>query len=78
MENETVKLIRYYLRMSQPDFAEHIGVTYSTVAEVEAGRRKVTDGLCAKIALKFDPTDEGFQAFVKRNRELKAVLKRKN
>lgn len=74
MNNETIKLIRRYLKMNQYKFAEYIEVTYSTLAEIEAGSRRVTDNVISKIARKFDVSEPDFQEFVKRNHELKKFI----
>lgn len=66
MRNELVKEIRYYLGMTQHEFAEWLGVNYSTIAAVETNYRNVSDKLAAKIALKFDVTDPEFLAYRER------------
>lgn len=75
MNNEIIKLIRLYLQMTQHEFCEYLGVNYSTIAGIEAGSKRVTDNVIGKIAHKFDVTDEDFQAFVTRNRELKKFIR---
>lgn len=66
MKNELIKDIRHYLGMTQHEFAEWLGVHYSTIALTEANYRNVSDKLAAKIALKFDVTDAEFLAFRER------------
>lgn len=66
MKNELIKEIRYYLGMTQEEFARWLGVHPSTIALAEAKHRNVSDSLAAKIALKFDVTDPKFLAYRKR------------
>ncbi|MEI3596745.1 MULTISPECIES: helix-turn-helix domain-containing protein [unclassified Oceanobacillus] len=73
MNKETVKLIRWYLKMTQEQFSEHIGVTYSTLAEIESGNRRVSGNVEGKIAHAFNPNDPGFIEFVERHQALKKL-----
>lgn len=73
MNPETVKLIRWYLKMTQEQFAKHIGVTYSTLAEIEAGSRRVSGNVEGKIAHKFDANDPEFIEYIQRHQALKKI-----
>ncbi|GGH72758.1 hypothetical protein GCM10010978_09960 [Compostibacillus humi] len=70
MTKETFKLIRWYLRMNQEQFAEYLGVTYSTVAAIESGERGISENVRGKIAHKFDASDPDFLEYVKRYQAL--------
>lgn len=69
MRNELVKDIRHYKNMTQEQFAQWLGVHYSTIAVTESNHRKVSDNLAAKIARKFDVTSDGFIAYLERKRK---------
>lgn len=66
MESLLVKDIRHYKGMTQPQFAEWLGVAESSIAQVESGHRRVSDRLAAKIALKFDVSDPDFIKYLER------------
>jgi transcriptional regulator with XRE-family HTH domain len=69
MKGETFRLIRLYSGMSQRDFAEFIGVSTATIAHIETGNRKVTPNIKAKLATKFDLTED-FLSYVEKYRRL--------
>jgi DNA-binding transcriptional regulator YiaG len=61
--------IRTYLGMSQPVFAEYLGVSESSVGMIEAGRRRISKTMIGKIAKKFEETPE-FLAYYARIKKL--------
>ncbi|WP_042224136.1 helix-turn-helix transcriptional regulator [Oceanobacillus manasiensis] len=69
MTNSTFRLIRAYLGLTQAEFAELLGVSYSTVAGIEAGNRRVSETVQARIAKDFRAGD-AFYEFVERHRIL--------
>ena len=69
MRNELIKDIRHYKGMTQEQFAEWLGVHYSTIAVTESNHRKVSDNLAAKVARKFDVTNDEFTAYLERKRK---------
>lgn len=78
MKNSLISDLRHYKGMTQPQFAQYLGVTESTIAAVEAGYRNVSDGLQAKIAMKIDITDADFIEYQKRRRQTSAFFKNNN
>lgn len=75
MDKEIVKLIRFYLKQSQQEFAKYLGVTYTTIADIESGHRKVSDNVLGKISHIFDASDPEFISYVERNQKLKQLIK---
>jgi transcriptional regulator with XRE-family HTH domain len=69
MNGEKMRLIRLYAGMNQRDFAQYVGVSTATVAHIELGNRNVTPNVQAKIAEKFDLTDD-FLVYVEKYRRL--------
>ena len=69
MNDDLVRTIRHYKGMTQPQFAEWLGVAESSIAQVESGHRRVSDRLSARIALKFDVTDDDFIAYRERHKQ---------
>lgn len=69
MNKNIFKSVRLYLGMSQSEFADFLQIGQSSVSKIEAGQRRVSDGIRAKIARQFEVTDE-FQDFVDRNKKL--------
>lgn len=74
MNNETIKHIRHYLKMSQYEFCDYTGITYSVLAGIEAGSKNVSDRVASKISHVFDVTNPEFLEFVRRNKELKKMI----
>lgn len=66
MKNELLQDIRHYMDLTQPDFAEWLGVSPASIAHVEANQRNISDSLAAKIARKFDVADPDFVEYRKR------------
>ncbi|MEH7374927.1 helix-turn-helix domain-containing protein [Neobacillus drentensis] len=69
MNVERFKLIRLYSGMNQRDFADFVGLSTATVAHIELGNRNVTPNVQAKIAAKFELTED-FLTYVKNYRRL--------
>lgn len=61
MNNETFRDIRNYKQMTMRQFASWLGVSLSTVCEIENGNRNVSHYVKAKLAHKFDITDDFLQ-----------------
>lgn len=53
MNGETVRAIRVYKEMTQPEFAAVLKVSKSCIAAVESGHRVVSDNLRIRIAQTF-------------------------
>lgn len=66
MKNELLQDIRHYLNLTQPEFAEWLGVSPASIAQVEANHRNISESLAAKVARKFDVTDKDFIEYRKR------------
>ena len=73
MDKNTFKLIRWFLRMNQEQFSEYLGVTYSTVAAIEGGERKISGNVQGKIAHKFDAERPDFIKYVQRHNALNKI-----
>ncbi|MBM7662643.1 transcriptional regulator with XRE-family HTH domain [Bacillus mesophilus] len=58
MEKEMIKSIRLHYNMTQRDFAKAINCSYSLIALVELGKRRVTTNLETKVKQKFGLTDQ--------------------
>lgn len=69
MTSELFRLIRLYSEMSQREFAEHLGLSLATVSYIETGQRSITPNVKAKIAAKFDLTDD-FLAYIEKYKKL--------
>lgn len=72
MSNETFRIARMYLSMTQQQFADFLGIAYSTVCGIEAGNRRVTDGVASKLASKFEVTAD-FIEFAERVKRLESI-----
>lgn len=66
MERNLIKDIRNFKGMTQPQFAEWLGVAESTIAQVESGHRNVSEALASKIAHKFDVANKDFIEYQQR------------
>ncbi|MCJ7991120.1 helix-turn-helix domain-containing protein [Priestia sp. OVS21] len=58
MNNETFRMLRLHLGMTQQKFSELIGVSKTTVAFIETGQRPITAVTRAKIAKVFEINDD--------------------
>lgn len=56
-----MKDIRLFLDMTQKEFAKWIGVSLASVSMIECGQRSVSDSIKAKLAHKFEVTDDFLQ-----------------
>ncbi|KAF0816583.1 hypothetical protein KIS4809_4650 [Bacillus sp. ZZV12-4809] len=72
MSNETFRMVRMYLKLTQQEFADYLDVAYSTVYGIEAGNRRVTDTVHSKVARKFKVTNE-FIEFAERVKRLEGI-----
>lgn len=68
MKGDLIKIIRQYKNMTQPQFAEWLGVAESSISQVESGHRQVSEYLASKVALKFDVADPDFIAYRERRK----------
>lgn len=69
MTKEYFKDIRLFLGMTQKQYSKWLGVSLSTVGMIENGQRVVSDNIRAKIALKFEVTED-FLRYRERKSEL--------
>ncbi|MGM0845697.1 MAG: helix-turn-helix transcriptional regulator [Bacillota bacterium] len=58
MDKETIKDIRKQYEMTQREFAQKINCSYSLIALVECGKRRITDNLTHKIQAVFNQYSE--------------------
>ncbi|WP_456276793.1 helix-turn-helix domain-containing protein [Bacillus sp. AK128] len=58
MEKEMIKSIRVHYNMTQREFAKAINCSYSLIALVELGKRRITDNLENKVKEKFRLNDD--------------------
>lgn len=58
MDKETFRKIRLYLRKTQEEFAKDLGVSDSTIAAIETGRRAISDRVRMRLAVKFEITND--------------------
>lgn len=61
--------IRTFLEMSQPDFADYLGVSVSNIGMIEAGKRRISRQMMGKIAKRFEETPE-FKKYYERTKRL--------
>lgn len=58
MNEKIFKAIRLRAGLTQREFAEELGISESTVAAIEKQRRPISDQVRARLALKFDITQD--------------------
>ncbi|MBM6616508.1 helix-turn-helix domain-containing protein [Bacillus suaedaesalsae] len=58
MEKEKLKSIRTHFNMTQREFAKAINCSYSLIALVELGKRRITEDLEQKVKSKFKLDDD--------------------
>jgi transcriptional regulator with XRE-family HTH domain len=58
MEKEVLKSIRTHYNMTQRDFAKAINCSYSLIALVELGKRRITTSLESKVKETFKLNDD--------------------
>lgn len=51
---QKIKRIRQILEMTQPEFAQNIGVTQATLSRIESGKQETGYSTLARIALSFN------------------------
>lgn len=78
MNNRTFKDIRQFRGLTQEKFAERLKITRSTVAQIESGRMEVSENIQSKLAHVFDVTDEDFQSYIRRKRDIERILSQRN
>ncbi|MFP7736833.1 helix-turn-helix transcriptional regulator [Priestia aryabhattai] len=64
MDKDLVKLIRKSYNMNQRDFAKAVNCSFSLIALVEVGKRRVTKDLENKIKVAFNLDDLTLSTFV--------------
>lgn len=64
MDKDLVKLIRKSYNMNQRDFAKAVNCSFSLIALVEVGKRRVTKDLENKIKVAFNLDDLTLPTFV--------------
>lgn len=69
---------RRYMKLTQEQFAERLKITRSTVAQIESGRMEVSENIQSKLAHVFDVTDEDFQSYIRRKRDIERILSQRN
>lgn len=62
MNGDTIKAIRIYLGLSQPEMAKKLGVTASYICQMECKQKQVSDAIRIKIAQTFDVTEPMLEA----------------
>ncbi|MCU6709787.1 helix-turn-helix domain-containing protein [Paenibacillus sp. J5C_2022] len=65
MNGETVRAIRVYKDMTQPEMAELLKVSTSTISAVENGHRAVSRELRLRIAQTFGTGDDIMEAIAR-------------
>lgn len=78
ISNKTAKDIRHYLKLSQQEFADKLGVSLATVALIETKRMNVTDRVQGRLAHIFDINDTEFHEYQQRKRALEQHISEEN
>lgn len=73
MTGKQLKDLREALVMSQRDFAKLVGVSYSTISNIESGARTMSLLTRAKIVQKIQ-LEEGLFIFVDKSRKLNELI----
>ncbi|MEM5003185.1 helix-turn-helix transcriptional regulator [Priestia megaterium] len=68
MNKNVFKSIRIYHGHTQSAFASLLGVSESTVAAIETGRREVSDSVRIKLARQFDINQEFISTLERANK----------
>lgn len=58
MNKETFKAIRLHKDMTQEQFGELLGMSKSAIANIEAGRRSISDRVRARLVQKVEFDDD--------------------
>ncbi|MCG7346393.1 helix-turn-helix domain-containing protein [Sporosarcina sp. ACRSL] len=77
MENNIFKDMRLQKRMTQKEFADALGLSQSTVAHIEAGRREISYNTRTRLAQIVDVQGE-FASFFERLKEIERVFSQFN
>lgn len=72
MKPNTFKALRLYLGMTQEEFGEFLGIGQSSIANMENGRRTISDATRGKIARKVDMKE--FYSFLSRLDEVEKTF----
>ncbi|WEA41357.1 helix-turn-helix domain-containing protein [Lysinibacillus fusiformis] len=73
MTGEQLRELREALVMTQREFAEMVGVSYSTISNIESGARTMSLLTRAKIVQKIQ-LDEGLFIFVEKSQKLNRLI----
>lgn len=73
MTGEQLRELREALVVSQREFAEMVGVSYSTISNIESGARTMSLLTRAKIVQKIQ-LDEGLFIFVEKSQKLNRLI----
>ncbi|MEZ7173558.1 helix-turn-helix transcriptional regulator [Sporosarcina sp. OR05] len=73
MEKNIFKDMRLQKRMTQKEFADALGLSQSTVAHIEAGRREISYNTRTRLAQIVDVQGE-FASFFERLKEIERVF----
>ncbi|MDC6266650.1 helix-turn-helix domain-containing protein [Lysinibacillus fusiformis] len=73
MTGEQLRELREALVMTQREFAEMVGVSYSTISNIESGARTMSLLTRAKIVQKIQ-LDEGLFIFVEKSKKLNRLI----
>ena len=65
MNRHLFKAIRLERGLTQRDFGELLGLSQSTIANIEAGRREITDTVRARLAKNVNMTDDFFSFYLR-------------
>ena len=77
MESITFRQMRAQKRMTQQEFADALGLSQSTIAHIEAGRRDISYTTRARLAQIVDVKGE-FLSFFERLKEIELILPSKH
>lgn len=64
MDKETIKLIRKSYNLNQRNFAERVNCSFSLIALVEVGKRRITQDLENKVKKAFGLNEEKIKELI--------------
>jgi DNA-binding transcriptional regulator YiaG len=64
MDKETIKLIRISYNLNQRNFAKMVNCSFSLIALVEVGKRRITEDLENKVKEAFGLNEEKIEALI--------------
>lgn len=73
MNKDSFKALRLKQGMTQKNFADLLGVSESTVAAIETGRRNISDTVRARLAQNFE-VDKELLLFLDSYREIGNII----